>query len=94
MISNEVAEKLSNLYKVEKELFLEEGNSNINYVTGSQNKGIISENYYEAGKELLKTAFDKADEILLQITEERASLENERKQMFELLNKLVDKFKS
>jgi transcriptional regulator with XRE-family HTH domain len=47
-IPNDIADKLAALYKVEKELFLEEGNSSINYVTGTQNKGIISENYYEA----------------------------------------------
>jgi transcriptional regulator with XRE-family HTH domain len=90
-IPNDIAEKLAALYKVEKELFLEEGNSSINYVSGTQNKGIISENYYEAGKELLQTVFDKADEMLLRIKEERAESENERKQMFGLLNKIVEK---
>jgi hypothetical protein len=39
----------------------------------------------------LQTVFDKADEMLLRIKEEREALENERKQMFDLLNKIVEK---
>jgi transcriptional regulator with XRE-family HTH domain len=91
-ISEEAAEKLADLYNVDKETFLTEQQAVVNYNIGLHSKGIVnSENYYETGKELLQALTDKADTLLAQIGEQQKQLQQERNQLYELLNKLAEK---
>lgn len=93
-ITEPVAEKLAAYYGVNREVFLPDSQAIFNHNNGENSKGIVNtEQYYETNKDLLQQILDKAERFINLIGEERKELSSERKQIFELLNKLADSLK-
>jgi transcriptional regulator with XRE-family HTH domain len=91
-LSNDDAEKLAVFYGVSAGLFLNDKQPILNNNIGEHSKSINNtENYTEAGKELMQPVLEKVDKLLQLLAEEKKELAAERKQIFELLNKLADK---
>lgn len=88
------AEKLAELYDVNKEVFLEEGRTTVNHNNigeKSRSSSIYSiDQYYEANKEIFDPILNKLEQIIEQANEERRLLMEERGRVFSLLEKMLD----
>ncbi len=91
-ISSEDAEKLSVFYGVSAAVFTNEKQPILNNNIGEHSKGVINtEQYYEAGKELVQPLIDRVDKLLQLLADEKKELSIERKELLAVFNKLADK---
>jgi transcriptional regulator with XRE-family HTH domain len=92
-ISNEVAHKLGELLEVNPMVFSSEKPVVFNHNFSDNSKGVINtENYTDnTDKELFTSLLQKVDSMFIALQQEKEAVAAERKQVLELLGKLVDK---
>jgi len=90
-VSLQHAEKLAELYDVNKEVFIDDAKTVINHNMGENLKSIhYLEQYHEANKEIFAPILNKLEQIMEQANEERRLLMEERGRVFSLLEKMLD----
>jgi transcriptional regulator with XRE-family HTH domain len=91
-INGLVGQKLADIFDVDPLVFSSEKPMIFNHNVGTQNKGIINtESYIEAEKETMQIMLQKVDSLFIQLQKEREAVNTERKQVLELMGKLMER---
>jgi transcriptional regulator with XRE-family HTH domain len=91
-ISTDIALKLADIFDVSPEIFITDKQFVYNHNIGTNSKSIHNfEHYHESEKETIQILLQKVDSLYLQLQQERDEVNKERKQVLELMGKLVER---
>jgi transcriptional regulator with XRE-family HTH domain len=88
-INSDIGLKLADIFDVSPEVFNTEKQFVYNHNQGTHSKGITTENYHETDKETTQILLQKIDSLFLQLQQEREAVNAERKQVLELMGRLL-----
>lgn len=94
-LNNSIAEKLAGYYGVSKEVFLTARQSLMQHTISEHGKTVNdSAHYFETNKDLLDPILDRIEILLNLLADEKEELALERKQLSEILERVINKFGS
>ncbi len=91
-IGSKYALQFAAIFKVPAEIFASDSPIVINHNFNDQSKAITNtEHYYEFEKETIHILLQKIDALFIQLQQERDMVNTERKQVLELMGKLMER---